>query len=173
VPIAYARWFPDRLEGLVERAVESSRPTHASSQCLSACAYLGVVLAGLVQGLSREEVLQPHWGPLQRLREYFPLHAEVAEVAEGSFRRRVPPEIQGSGYVVKSLEAALWAFHDATDFRQAVLRAVNLGDDADTTGAVCGQFAGACWGETGIPPAWRERLAGREQIDQALHMLLG
>jgi len=53
--------------------------------------------------------------------------------------------------VVKSLEAALWAFHDAKDFRQAVLRAVNLGDDSDTTGAVCGQLAGACWGKSGIP----------------------
>ena len=53
--------------------------------------------------------------------------------------------------MVRSLEAALWAFHDAADFREAVLRAVNLGDDADTTGAVCGQLAGAYWGEPGIP----------------------
>ena len=49
----------------------------------------------------------------------------------------------GSGYVVETLEVPLWAFHDAADFRAAVLRAVNLGDDADTTGAVCGQLAGA------------------------------
>src|SRR5262249_41030903 len=65
VPIAYARLFPDRLDKLVERATESSRPTHASPQCLSACAYFGVVLAGLVHGLSREEVLDPDWQPLQ------------------------------------------------------------------------------------------------------------
>ena len=173
VPIAYARWFPDRLEMLVERAVESSRPTHASSQCLSACAYLGVVLAGLVHGLPREEVLHPDWGPLQRLLGFFPLHPEIEEVARGSFRRREPPEVRGSGYVVKSLEAALWAYHGATDFRRAVLRAVNLGDDADTTGAVCGQLAGACWGEAGIPAAWREGLAGRELVERALQGLLG
>src|SRR5262249_2660288 len=154
--IAYARLFPDRLEMLVERAVESSRPTHASPQCLSACAYLGMVLAGLGQGLLREEVWHPDWASLQRLRERFPLHPEIEEVARGSFRHRQPPEIRGSGYVVRSLEAALWAFHGATDFRRAVLRAVNLGDDADTTGAVCGQLAGACWGEAGIPTAWRE-----------------
>jgi ADP-ribosylglycohydrolase len=135
VPIAYARLFPDRLEMLVERAVESSRPTHASPQCLSACAYLGVVLAGLVHGLPREEVLHPDWGPLGRLREFFPLDAQIEEIARGSFRRREPPEIRGSGHVVKCLEAALWAFHQAADFRQAVLRAVNLGDDADTRAA--------------------------------------
>jgi ADP-ribosylglycohydrolase len=173
VPIAYARLFPDRLNLLAERATESSRPTHASPQCLSACAYLGVVLAGLVHGLSREEVLHPDWQPLQRLSDLFPLHPEVEEVAQGSYRRRQPPEIRGSGYVVRTLEAALWAFQGAADFRGAVLRAVNLGDDADTTGAVCGQLAGACWGEAGIPSEWLDGLAGRELIERALQGLLG
>ena len=87
--------------------------------------------------------------------------------------KKQPPEIVGSGYVVKSLEAALWAFHDAQDFRQAVLRAVNLGDDADTTGAVCGQPARACWGEAGIPEEWLTGLAGREMIEGALRGLRG
>jgi len=81
--------------------------------------------------------------------------------------------VTGSGYVVKSLEAALWAFYDAKDFREAVLRAVNLGDDADTTGAVCGQLAGANWGESGIPVEWREGLASPEMIEKALQGLLG
>ena len=84
-----------------------------------------------------------------------------------------PPQIVGSGYVVKSLEAALWAFHDAKDFRAAVLRAVNLGDDADTTGAICGQLAGAYWGESGIPGEWLEGLARREMIEKALDGLMG
>jgi ADP-ribosylglycohydrolase len=75
--------------------------------------------------------------------------------------------------VVKSLEAALWAFHDAKDFREAVLRAVNLGDDADTTGAVFGQLAGAYWGELEIPQEWREGLARPEMIETALRGLVG
>jgi ADP-ribosylglycohydrolase len=82
-------------------------------------------------------------------------------------------EAGDSGYAVKSLEAALWAFHDAKDFREAVLRAVNLGDDADTTGAVCGQLAGAYWGESGIPQEWREGLARKDMIEKALQGLLG
>ena len=135
---------------------------------LSACAYFAVVLAGLLHGLPREEVLDPAWPVLRRARELHALHSEIAEVAEGSFRTKAPPEIRGAGYVVRSLEAALWAFHNASDFREAVLRAVNLGDDADTTGAVCGQLAGAHWGERGIPPDWRQRLAGRELIERAL-----
>ena len=73
--------------------------------------------------------------------------------------------------MVHSLEAALWAFHDAKDFRQAVLRAVNLGDDADTTGAVCGQLAGAYWGESGIPPEWLKGLAQWDIIKQMVQGL--
>jgi ADP-ribosyl-[dinitrogen reductase] hydrolase len=171
VPIRYAGLFPDRLEELARYLAESSLPTHASPQCLSACAYLGLVLCGLIHGLDREEVLAPDWEPLVRLRTIEPLHPEVEEVAAGSFRRR-PPEIVGSGYVVKCLEAALWALEDAGDFREAVLRAVNLGDDADTTGAVCGQLAGACWGETGIPVEWRENLARPAMIERALGALV-
>ena len=79
--------------------------------------------------------------------------------------------IQGTGYVVKSLEAALWAVHAAEDFREAVLRAVNLGDDADTTGAVCGQLAGACWGESGIPGEWITGLARKDMLEVALRGL--
>lgn len=171
VPLAYAPLLTDRLDILTARLVDSSRPTHASPQCLSACAYFGVVLAALLHGQPRDEVLDPAWPTLQRLVEIHPLHPEVLEVAQGSFRRRVPPQIQGSGYVVRSLEAALWAFHDASGFEEAVLRAVNLGDDADTTGAVCGQLAGACWGERGIPAGWLEGLAGRDMIEHALRTL--
>ena len=141
VPIRYAHLFPDQLEELVRLLVESSLPTHASPQCLSACAYIGLVLAALIEGIDRQEVLADDWEPFERLKQIYNVHPEVAEVAAGRFRRKRPPEIVGSGYVVKSLEAALWAFHDAKHFREAVLRAVNLGDDADTTGAVCGQLA--------------------------------
>ena len=96
----------------------------------------------------------------------------IETVAAGSFRDREPPEIAGIGYVVKSLEAALWAFQGAEDFGEAVLTAVNLGDDADTTGAVCGQLAGAFWGESGIPAEWRDGLARKDIIEPILAKLL-
>jgi ADP-ribosyl-[dinitrogen reductase] hydrolase len=153
---------------LADRAEQSSVPTHASPICRSACRYLAALLAGLAQGGSRAEVLAPDWPVLERIG---PLHAAVEAVARGSFRRKTPPEIRGGGYVVDSLEAALWAFHDANDFSEAVLRAVNLGDDADTTGAVCGQIAGACWGESGIPEQWRRNLARRDLLDPILEVL--
>ena len=75
-----------------------------------------------------------------------------------------PPAIIGSGYVVESLEAALWAFYRSSDFKEGCLPAVNLGNDADTTGAIYGQIAGAYYGVSGIPELWREHLAHHELI---------
>ena len=88
----------------------------------------------------------------------------MATVAAGSFKHLNPPEIRGTGYVVQSLEAALWAFHGTDNFRDGCLAAVNLGDDADTTGAIYGQIAGAFYGEAALPQAWLEPLALRDSI---------
>jgi ADP-ribosyl-[dinitrogen reductase] hydrolase len=172
VPIRYSHLFPDHIESLSQLAAQSSLTTHASEQCLSACRYMALVLCGLIHGEDRDKVLSPAWGPLGKLKAVDPLHPLIEEIADGSFKRRQPPQIRGSGWVVQSLEAALWAFHNAIDFREAVLRAVNLGDDADTTGAVCGQLAGACWGESGIPKEWRDGLARADMIEAALTGLL-
>ena len=92
------------------------------------------------------------------------LAPNVREVAKGSFTRKKPPQIEGLGYVVKSLEAALWAFHNTDDFESGCLAAVNLGDDADTTAAVYGQIAGAHYGASDIPDRWLEKLYARDEI---------
>ncbi len=60
---------------------------------------------------------------------------------------------------MEALEAALWAFWNTDDFETGALAAVNLGDDADTTGAIYGQLAGAFYGVDAIPESWRGRLA--------------
>lgn len=67
--------------------------------------------------------------------------------------------------VVRSLEAALWAFHHSSSFEEGALKAVNLGDDADTTGAVYGQLAGAHYGVDAISQRWRDVLAHRDTIE--------
>ena len=58
----------------------------------------------------------------------------------------------------------MWCFVHTDTFKDSVLRAANLGDDADTTAAVCGQVAGAYYGESGIPSAWLEKLTLRQEI---------
>jgi ADP-ribosyl-[dinitrogen reductase] hydrolase len=172
VPIRYGELFPERLDELSRLAEQSSLPTHASEQCLSACRYLATVLAALIQGEDRHEVLSPDWKYLKQLHEIKPLHPLINEISQGSFRQKQPPTIQGSGWVVKSLEASLWAFHDASSFEDAVLKAVNLGDDADTTGAICGQLAGAYWGESNIAESLRTGLARQDMLESALAGIL-
>jgi ADP-ribosyl-[dinitrogen reductase] hydrolase len=173
VSIRFGRLYIDQLDEFSRLAEESSLPTHASEQCFAACRYLATVLAALIHGEDRDDVLSPDWQPLQQLNELKPLHPLIQEIAEGSFRQKLPPEIKGSGWVVKSLEASLWAFHDADTFDEAVLKAVNLGDDADTTGAICGQLAGAYWGESGISESLRAGLARMDMLEEALEGIVG
>ncbi len=91
VPIRYCYMFPEGISDLVEKAVESSLPTHASPQCLSACVYMTIVQCGLIDGRPREEVLDPEWEPMRQAREIAPFHPEITEVADGRFRRKQPP----------------------------------------------------------------------------------
>jgi ADP-ribosylglycohydrolase len=169
VPLYFAR---DPREA-VARAAESSRTTHGAAEAVDACRYLAALLVGALQGASKEDLLSDHYGPVPGLWDAEPLSPRIAEIAAGSFRHRDPPDIRGGGYVVHSLEAALWAFDRSSSFREGALLAVNLGDDADTTGAVFGQLAGAFYGESGIPPEWRERLVMAGLIAKMAERLLG
>ena len=162
VPLFYAM---DPAEAIA-RAAESSRTTHGAQAAVDACRYYAGLVVGAVQGVPKDELLSEFWSPVPGLWEREPLVDEIAEVAAGSFRHREPPEIQGTGYVVRSLEAALWAFWKSGSFKEGCLMAVNLGDDADTTGAIYGQLAGAYYGEEGIPAAWRNKLAHRALIEE-------
>jgi ADP-ribosyl-[dinitrogen reductase] hydrolase len=158
VPVAF-RARPDVLR----LCAASSCTTHNAPLPIDACIHLGGLIVGALDGVSRDELLLPGYVPRRRRRA---LEPEIEHVAAGSFKRKQPPEIRGSGYCVDALEAALWAFHSSADFRTGALLAVNLGDDADTTGAIYGQLAGAFYGESGIPGEWRERLAHPELLDR-------
>lgn len=158
-------FFAQNPKEAIAKSADSSRTTHGAATAVDACRYLGALLVGAVNGVSREELLQEHYSPIPGYWEENPLVEEIDEIAAGSFKHRQPPEIKGTGYVVKSLEAALWAFYHSQSFEEGCLLAVNLGDDADTTGAVYGQLAGAFYGEQGIPESWRLKLAYRDRIE--------
>jgi len=160
-----ALFFAATPEEAIERAADGSRTTHGAREAVDACRYLAALLVGAVRGVSKDELLAPRYTPVPGLWDRAPLTERIDAVAAGSFRRRDPPAIRGTGYVIDSLEAALWAFDRAESFRDGALRAVNLGDDADTTGAVYGQLAGAYHGAAAIPDAWLQRLALRGPIE--------
>jgi len=156
VPIAWHRSVPEAAD----RSGTSSRTTHAATRPVDCCRLYGAMVAAVIGGASLDEVLAPtfwQWGELQ---------PQVAAIAAGSFREKEPPEIRGTGFCIAALEAALWSVAGADDFRSAVLRAANLGDDADTTAAIAGQLAGAWWGLSGIPESWRSKLTMGDEIVQ-------
>jgi ADP-ribosylglycohydrolase len=168
VPLFYAT---NPLE-VIEKSAESSRTTHGAATCVDACRYLGALIAGAVNGVAKDVLLSERYCPISGYWAANPLVAEIDEIAAGSFKLRQPPEIKGTGYVVKSLEAALWAFYNSSSFAEGCLLAVNLGDDADTTGAVYGQLAGAFYGESGIPFKWLSQLVDRSLIASFAEQLL-
>ena len=148
----------------VRMAADSSRTTHGAAAAVDACRYFAALLLGALAGSPKEKLLEPCFSPFAGLWDDEPLQPAVAAIAGGSFRMKTPPEIRGTGYVIDCLEAALWAFATTGDFASGALAAVNLGGDADTTGAVYGQLAGAYYGVEGIPRAWRERIAMHDMI---------
>jgi len=115
---------------------ESSRTTHQAPVAVDAFRYLGALIIGALGGAAKEEILCPFYFPTLGYWDRYPICSELTDVISGSFKRHNPPDIRGSRYVLKTLEAALWAFYNGNTFEEGCLLAVNLGDDSDTVGAV-------------------------------------
>ena len=149
---------------LTQWCTDSSRTTHAAAECLEACVLLGRMIHRALDGQSKEKIL------LSDDAEDFS-EPSIRALASGQYQNHSSAEISGNGYVIKSLEAALWCFWKTDGFEEAILKASNLGEDADTTAAVCGQLAGAHYGEIGIPDQWLSRLVQRDAISQVADRL--
>jgi ADP-ribosyl-[dinitrogen reductase] hydrolase len=159
-------YHPDAL-AVDHFTAESSRTTHGAEEAVAGCRILAAILHAGLLGKGKEEILlsvpPSDWMP-----------PRLQGIAAGDYREKDSSEIRGSGYVADSLEAALWSFHTADSFEDAILTATNLGDDADTTAAVCGQVAGAHYGIIGIPGRWLEKLWEKQRIlDVAEELLAG
>ena len=159
VPIKYHNLSNEEL---AEKARESSETTHGSIFAKDACVYMATVIAALINGESKECLTERWWGWEDKPE----LNSTVYEYI---FSNKGP---RGTGFVLESLHAALWAFKTSDSFEEAVLKAVNLGDDSDTTGAVCGQFAGAFWGYDEIPQSLIDGLDKKDMIDLYLNPIL-
>jgi ADP-ribosyl-[dinitrogen reductase] hydrolase len=162
IPLYYTKASPVEF---LEFAANSSRTTHGTQTCVDACKYMAVVIDGVLHGLTKEDL----FSALFPLPESF--HPQVQEIYEGSFKRKQPPEITGSGYVISTLEAALWAFWNTDNFKDGCLKVANLGLDSDSTAAVYGQIAGAYYGEQGIPEDWRKKVAHRQILERVADRL--
>lgn len=149
-----AIWSASRDVDGVALCAESSRTTHGALVAVDACRLLGALIIGALRGATKADILASHYAPDPGYWRVHPLCPEIDAISLGSYQRKSPSEIRGRGYATESLEAALWAFNGAGDFREGCLAAANLGDDADSTAAVFGQIAGAYYGLGGIPVDW-------------------
>lgn len=168
IPLAFAT----NPEQAIHYAGLSSKTTHGARESVDACRYFAGLVLGALRGASKEELLSSNFASEGVRWETQPLAPRIEDIASGSFKHKDPPDIRGTGYVVDCLEAALWAFARTDSFRDGALLAVNLGDDADTTGAVFGQIAGAFYGAGEIPADWRAKVALRREIEDIAGRLL-
>jgi ADP-ribosyl-[dinitrogen reductase] hydrolase len=152
IPMFY---FPD-LEKIIHFAGESSRTTHGAQECIEACQLFAEMIYLALAGHDKDQILS---GTTVKISE-----PKIQNIAQGDYMAKPGSQIHGTGYVVESLEAALWCFYQTDNFESAILAAANLGDDADTTAAICGQIAGAFYGESGIREKWLNKLHMRFEI---------
>jgi ADP-ribosyl-[dinitrogen reductase] hydrolase len=158
-------WYGADFANAVANSGLSSMTTHGAEAAIDACRYLGGLVWGALNGAGKEELLSSSYEAVPGYWRAHPLCPEIEQIAHGSYKDKNPPTIRGSGYVVESLEAALWAFHRSDNFRDGCLLSANLGNDADTTAAIYGQLAGAYYGADAIPEEWVNRLAMQELIE--------
>ena len=168
VPLAFAADPAEaiRLAGLM------SSTTHAAPEPVDACRYFAGLMVGALRGDPKEALLAPRYSPAADGWDAAPLVPAIDTIAAGSFKDRHPPAVRGSGYVVHALDAALWAFWHTDSFEAGALAAVNLGEDADTTGAIYGQLAGAYYGVEAIPARWRAKVVHADLIGDLADGLL-
>lgn len=144
-------------------AARQSKTIHAAAEAVDACVLYAEILADTIEGAARTEVLK------HRGRDWA---GAIEAIASGSWRGKHRDDVRGTGYVAQSLEASLWCVGTSPGYRDAVLRAANLGEDADTTAAITGQLAGAVSGALAIPANWLEKLLQRTVIERAATGLL-
>lgn len=144
----------------VARAVEAARITAQAPLVLDCVRLLAAMMHLALAGRDKSAILKPPrdlWANANT-------RLEVVTVYEGSYARRMPPDITGGGHILQALEAALWAFHQSDSFREGALLAANLGRDADVVTATYGALAGAHHGVSAIPGIWRNSLMKKEVV---------
>lgn len=155
------------VEKRLRVAMESSQLTHGHARSQLACAFYVDLVARLVQRVPYQDALQQTQQILETwIDANHPEEMEAfAPCLDNRLADRPADSISGSGYVLDTLSASLWCCLRTDCYEQAVLTAVNLGDDTDTTGAVTGGLAGLIYGMESIPRHWREQLARIGEIE--------
>ncbi|HZU06342.1 MAG TPA: ADP-ribosylglycohydrolase family protein [Chloroflexota bacterium] len=158
-------------DSLLDHAHRASAVTHRHPRAQLACGFYCALAVALGRGEAPDTAYRTAIAqtlPYYQQPPYAAERVHFARLFAGTLADCSEEDIRSDGYVVHTLEASVWCLLRARSFTEAVLRAVNLGEDADTTGAVTGGLAGLHWGVSAIPPDWRNQLARRDAIARLL-----
>lgn len=150
-PVALAHW--DDLTALLADSRRQSQVTHPHAECVAGCAFVNAALHHLLHGAGPQ-------GAVRQALAQAGLPDELRQVVTTAPQKR-RGELPNTGWVRHTLESAVWGLLTTDSFEEAVVQVVNLGDDADTAGAVVGALAGAAYGLDAIPDAWLAALHGQ------------
>lgn len=148
-------FYQNNQDDVVFYGGESSKTTHGAELCVDACQYLSAYIAALINGEQKTAFMKV---------KYQPQTDAFISIKAGDFLNKKYQELTGSGFVVESLESALWCFIYTDSFESCILAAANLGNDADTTAAIAGQMAGAFYGHSKIRQDWLDALFQHTEI---------
>ena len=166
LPLAYYHKTFDFPE-LIQRVHDCSRITHGHPRSQMACGIYISIAVGLLEQL---ELRSAYLQGIKNVKDIYsqkPFAIEMyrfERIFSGEIDKLEMRDIQSGGYVIHTLEAALWCLLTTTSYAEAVLKAINLGGDTDTTGAVTGGLAGIYYGADNIPSEWIDKLARKDDI---------
>ena len=158
VPIYYRNSF----QKAVEYSGESSLTTHNNKMAIDACRFAGGLIQKFINSNNNTDTYKKN--EIIDIAEKLSLNIRVYKAISGTLTKKSEAEISSDGFVINSLEASLWSLANSNSFKEAVLKAVNLGHDADSVGAITGQFAGSLYGKSDIPESWIQKLALKDKI---------
>lgn len=161
-------YYKDDFEEMIQAVKLQTATTHNVPETLEGSAIMANVIWMGIHGKSKNEIFDNIGSGLSLS------HAGMIELASGAFKSKEEHEIRTlPGRCLWSLEAALWSVYHADSFEEAVVKAVNLGGDADTVGSIAGQIAGSIYGMEAIPDRWRDKLWHYQQIVDRAEALYG
>ena len=153
-PVAVLNW--DNLETIFFQSQLQSRVTHPHEECMAGCVFVNCMIYHLLHGLDVTDAYQYCLNTLE-------LPEELRQTIMLAPRRK-REELRNTGWVRHTIESALWGVLNTNTFEEALIQVINLGEDADTAGAVAGAIAGAIYGLESIPPDWKNMLRGEWPI---------
>ncbi|MFN0078740.1 MAG: ADP-ribosylglycohydrolase family protein [Prosthecobacter sp.] len=160
-------------ENFSSRLERASAITHAHARSKMACVFYGMMVRALTAGLSPQDALSQAQacfaGRYERSSEF----SHFAHVMKDTIVEVPEHKIESGGYVIDTLTASLWCLLTTNSFSACVLKAVNLGDDTDTTGCVAGGLAGVFYGAEAIPAEWMAVLPRQNDLNLLFQTFTG